>query len=181
MVQLPEILVYVKSEFLGFKSKNPFKKAYLLAVDTRTSMALKFTVYLDSGAVWSGLPIEALYCDKFGSINTKIHYENQILQPFSCLSNESKVIEYGLIKNAEIKSRTLGKGHYMFTINYIGLGLSEDPEQYKTHNIVCLENGQLAALPNNDFTVVDNWFVDDNAKEELKFYRRNKKHYFPGG
>lgn len=181
MIETPQIMVYVPSQYLGYKDQNQLKKAYLMAVDSRTSMALSFTVYLETGAIWSGLPIEAIRMDKYNKINLKVQFSNDLLQPFSCLSDDASIIEYSLLKNAKVSCKGLGPGHYLFTISYRNKGLAEDPEQNKTHNIICLDNGQLAALPNNNLIVKDNWFSDENQKEELKNYKRNSKHYFPGG
>lgn len=60
-------------------------------------------------------------------------------------------------------------GHYLFTVDYNGPGLMEDPEQFKTHNILVLESGNLVALPNNHIL-----FVDDHFARESEFpkYRR---------
>ena len=73
--------------------------------------------------------------------------------------------------------KDLGPANYLFTINYQGDGIAEDPEQYKTHNIVVLNNGQLAAVPNNIMKAKDNWFSTDKKMK----YARIKKHYFAGG
>lgn len=183
MINTPSIKVKVNNYYLTDGTDlGKFTEGYLMAVDCRPFQAIKFTVYLESGAIWSGLPIEAIYCDNFKEISLSSappqHLTTDVLQPFSCLEGPYDTIEYNLIKNAKLNTK-LGNAHYLFTINYEGSGLASDPEQYKTHNIVVLESGQLAALPNNMIKVVDNWFSDDTI--DTSNYKRSSKHYFPGG
>ncbi len=158
-----------------------FEEAYLMAVDARANQALRFTVYLKSGAIWSGLPIEALMCSRYGPVekDPNCYLETASLQPFSCLEGPVEIITYELLKDADLEVENIGPANYLFTINYTGAGLAEDPEQHKTHNIVVLDNGQLGAFPNNMIKVVDNWFSD--ATIETKNYRRVSKTFFPGG
>lgn len=177
MINLPPIKVLVDNKFLTNSKQTGFTEAYLLAVDCRKNSFIRFTVYLQTGALWSGLPINAIWCDKFA----KIEYDEkdcQTLQPYSCLEGPISIISYDLLKNGCLQTTDLGVGYYLFTINYEGEGLSEDPEQYKTHNIVVLSSGRLAALPNNKIRFFDNWFTDNNS---VFFYERSSKHYFPGG
>jgi hypothetical protein len=176
MIPSPNIKIHVNDNYLTNNKESGYTEAYLMAVDCRPNDIIRFTVLLESGAVWSGLPIEAIYCDKFGELNGTA-LENEQLQPYSCLEGQVSVISYGLIKNVELSTK-LGKAYYLFTINYQGEGLSEDPEQYKTHNIVVLESGQLAAFPNNYIKVVNNWF---NKDIDTKNYQRTSKYYFAGG
>lgn len=178
MTPLPAIKIHVDTLYLTQRKQKGFTEAYLMGVDARMSDALKFTVYLESGAVWSGLPIEALYCDRFGAI-APCHWSNEILQPYSCLDGPVSVIRYKLLKNAKLIIKDLGAARYLFTINYQGGGLADDPEQFKTHNVIVLDEfGVLAAVPNNYMKVADNWF---GANIDTRNYRRNNKHYFAGG
>lgn len=177
MINLPAIKIIVDKRYLtNFKEQAPVQ-GYLLAADCRPNDIIRFTVFLESGAVWSGLPLEAIYCDKYG-INTELAaFTTDILQPFTCLEGPYSFIAYDLIKNAELETK-LGLAYYLFTINYEGQGLAEDPEQYKTHNIIVLENGQLAALPNNYIKVKDAWLSGQDTTEG---YSRSNKYYFAGG
>ncbi len=151
-------------------------EAYLIGVKAVTNRALQFTVYTENGAVWSGLPIEALVCNKFNTFKQG-GWRNEALQPFSCLEGPIQVYVHPLVENQNLKIKILGKANYLFTIDYAGRGLSEDPEQFKTHNICVLENGQLCAVPNNYCEFEDNWFKSSPPKN----YKRNSKTYFAGG
>ncbi|NDD53498.1 hypothetical protein EBZ39_06430 [bacterium] len=179
MISLPSIKVVVLNEHLTDFQKPGTTEAYLLAADCRPGSIIKFTVYLSGGAVWSGLPIEAIFCDRFSCVDISKKTTTDVLQPFSCLEGPVSILTYDLIKHSKVQTK-IGPGHYLFTINYEGCGLSEDPEQHKTHNIIILSTGQLCALPNNFIKIVDNWF-SDNSDNDLTHYKRTKKFFFPGG
>jgi hypothetical protein len=140
-----------------------------------------FTVHLESGAVWSRLPICAFKCDRYGITtkpDEKIHPKD--LQPYSCLDGDIQVISHQYLKDykvlAKIGSSNL-QGRYLFTVDYMGMGLSEDPEQFKTHNVIVLDNGSLAALPNNMLKFQDEHFTTNNG---LVFpqYKRSTTYYY---
>lgn len=180
MINTPAIKVRVSNFFLtADQSNTDFTEAYLMAVDCRSGDLIRFSVYLKTGAIWSGLPIVALHCDRFSKIHDETFIlENEDLQPYSCLEGPVTVFSYDLLKNAKA-SCLYGECRYLFTINYSGSGLAEDPEQHKTHNVVVLKNGQLAAFPNNFIRFSDNWFAE--IQEPINLYKRNNIHYFSGG
>jgi len=177
LIKSPQIKILVHNSYLTNNKEEGFSEAYMIGLDCRDGSHIRFTVYLSSGAIFSGLPIEAIYCDKFNEVNKKGKLTNQHLQPYSCLEGVVSCLVYDLIRNCAVLIKNLGEANYLFTINYQGFGLSDDPEQHKTHNIVVLKNGQLAAIPNNYMLVKDNWF---STGKTLK-YSRVKKHYFAGG
>jgi hypothetical protein len=187
VINLPTIKVLVKRSFLTQDSADEyvFTEAYLVAVAANAGSALMFTVYTADGAIFSDLPIEALLCDRFG-INDEIDasaYDTPELQPFTSLEGPVSVISYDLMKNARLVAKVAGDkvpAHYLFTLAYSGDGLAEDPEQSKTHNVVVLENGQLAALPNNMCLFIDNWFSTSGGIN-WPSYKRRHKYYRAGG
>lgn len=179
MLNTPAIKVYVNRKYLtDSKSKDELIEAYLLAVDCRPNDRIRFTCLLQSGWIWSGLPIEAMWCARFNSIRTKIQRKTEVLQPYSCLESPATLFQYESIKHANLTVKGLGPANYLFTINYTGQGFAECPEQYKTHNVVVMANGQLGAFPNNYLLVDEPWFTE---KLETKDYTRDTKFYFPGG
>jgi Iap family predicted aminopeptidase len=64
---------------------------------------------------------------------------------------------------------------YLFTIDYNGTSLADDPEQRKTHNILQLSNNQIAAMPNNKCLVLNKSLT--TTKEWPTMYRRISKYY----
>lgn len=184
---LPSLKVRVWDEYLtDDPGRTESTEAYLVAVKSEINQALKFTVYLESGALWSGLTIDTLTCSRYPVMKglCKV-YSLQELQPYSCLSNNIQAIEYTFMKNYK-GTFNIGKekvsGWYLFTIETIGSGtLADDPEQFKTFNVVQLENSQLAALPNNFCNWDDDFFFDGEKAKDKVNYRRNSNYPLPGG
>lgn len=180
---LPTILIKVNNHYLTNGKSLGFTEGYLISVKAQSNKPLLFTVHLETGALWSGLPIEALRCEKFEILNNKVLFATEKLQPYSCLEGDIQVIQHKYLKNYpgifKVGSIEMA-GYYLFTIDYCGEGLSDDPTQFKTHNIIQLENGQLAALPNNYCKFLDNHFVDKKKEYQLSSYKRNTKNYLAG-
>lgn len=172
---LPTIRIQVKNSFLMPDAKG-YQRGYLVAVTNVPSRPLLFTVHLDSGALYSRLPIDALVCDRFNpNLLPLFPFSLTELQPYSCLEGSIQVISYNFLKDSDAVARIAGKdvkGRYLFTVDVLGEGLSEDPEQFKTFNIINLENNQLAALPNNMVYFPNGFSADD--KGWPKDIRRNK-------
>lgn len=173
-VDIPSLLVKVDKEFLGIRpelGEDKCENAYLIAVTSIFGRPMFFTVHLESGALFSRLPITAIKCDRFNEIDYRSHLSIEKLQPYSCLNGEIQYISYKHLKDYQVSAR-IGRryfcGNYLFTIDYSGKGLTEDPEQFKTHNVVVLSNGSLAALPNNYLLFKDGYFT----KGECPKYRR---------
>ena len=77
------------------------------------------------------------------------------------------------IQWAEVRTKTQGSisGSYLFTIDSFhgdrdraDLSFSETPDEHKSFNIIGLQNGQIAAYPNNRCRIVD----PSLSPEELK-------------
>lgn len=153
---------------------------YLMSVKSVDGNALAFTVLLETGAIFSNLPIEAIRCyryDNFKTKNLKV-YNTKELQPYSCLDGDIQIIEYSLLRHSDMLIRLNGEdvdAKYLFTIDYNGTSLADDPEQRKTHNIVQLSNNQIAAMPNNKSLIVNKSLTTINGWPSM--YRRINKYY----
>ena len=55
MIKSPTIKVLVENSYLTNNKQKGFSEAYLMGLDCRTSAHIRFTVYLDTGAVLSYL------------------------------------------------------------------------------------------------------------------------------
>lgn len=186
----PAIKVQVNNKFLNEELKSGYTEGYLISVTSIYGRPLFFTVHLETGALFSRLPITALFCDRFHTLRTKpFQYDLGWLQPYSCLEGDINVIEYAHLKNCQVVGKfgygSEKEGFYLFTVEVIGKGLTEDPEQHKSHNIIVIEDGQLAALPNNKLLFPDQFFteIDSNDRGDKIWpkYKRNKKYHLAGG
>jgi hypothetical protein len=173
----PTIKVLAKKEFLTQGKEIGLEEAYLVGVKSTNNGPIHFTVHLESGAIFSSLPITALLCDKYNKNISPFNIPLEKAQPYSCLDGEINVIQYDYFKNYTIETKNFGSGVYLFTIDYRGNGLSDDPEQFKTHNIIALDSGDLVALPNNEILAVDDHFTKSNG---FPAYKRNNKYYLAG-
>jgi hypothetical protein len=195
VTNLPSIKISVPTHCLTQNlDDTSYTQGYLVAVKSEQNNPLKFTVYLESGSLWSGLTIDQLRCFRFNDNNPSGIYTNTVyscatLQPYSCLTNGPDiVIEYNFMKNMsgtfKLGNGDKLSGHYLFTIDtHGGSGtLADDPEQYKTFNVIQLENNQLCALPNNFCYWYDEFmFNEEKAKDRSKYKRNNANYTLAGG
>jgi hypothetical protein len=176
-VDLPNIKVFVRKSFLN-KDSDGLEEAYLLSVTNIPNRPLFFNVLLESGAIYSRLPISALSCDRFNPLGEP-EFELEDLQPYSCLDGSICVVSNSLLKDSDIVCRISDKkdvpGNYLFTIDVMGQGLAEDPEQYKSFNIAVLYNGQIVALPNNLMYITNDYFTKNVGWPN--HIRRNTKYW----
>jgi hypothetical protein len=184
ITNISPIRLFVHQSFLGIQDSPKLEEAYLIAVTSIPNGPLMFTAHLESGAVWQRLPIEAFWAPSnlYPIVDNKdgVYLSNPELQPFSCLHGKIQAITYEHLREYEVLAKIgdeLYSGQYLFTVDVLGEGLASDPVQHKSHNVVVLENGQLAALPNNYVRFMDNYFT----KNELPRYKRCDTIYKPGG
>ena len=57
-------------------------------------------------------------------------------------------------------------------------GFSRYPQEHKPLSLICLVSGQFVLLPNNYFLLHDGHFVDEQSKENLKYYKRGEAVYW---
>lgn len=184
-INLPKLKVQVISRYFSKDRSIYLRNGYLVAARCLYGDAIKFTVHLENGALYGGLPIEALVVDGAIGVVVGDGMTTDILQPWSCLEGPAQVISYDYLRNAEIQVNSpeiKQTGEYLFTIDYHGDGLARDPEQHKTHNIVRLQNsGRLCAMPNNYLVFTDEFFYDPKLEDERKLIKRNTINYKAGG
>lgn len=174
----PSTLIYVDNYYLD-PANAGVEKAYLVGITIQKGMPLQFTVHLQSGALYSRLPIEALYSTKFNG-RLDHEFDTSSLQPWSCLSDQGQYYVIDHLRDYKMRVNIRGKeypANYLATVDYFGDGLAADLEQFKTHNLVVLPNCQIAALPNNNCLFIDEYFTDANNWPK---YFRQSKHYFVG-
>lgn len=182
IVNVPQIPVLVDKAYLGLDEPG-FEAANLVAVTSVPNRPLFFTAHLESGALWQRLPIDALRCLRYEITNPDgLLYNLAELQPYSCLHGDINCISLDYLRHYEVKVR-IGNdvvgGHYLFTVDVVGHGLAEDPEQHKAHQVCVLENGQLCAVPNNHLIFTDNYHTIQDG--QFPKYKRVNKFYLAGG
>lgn len=168
------IYVNVDNKFLGPNMPPGTTPGIWHAVYSREYQTLMCHVFLESGAHWSGLPLHAM------STKSDFSWDRMQLMPWASMGDEvetffSKYLE-GL--SCQVHRPFSSKGRHTGVIIDWADGYSRYPSEHKPLNMIELENGQFALLPNNFLTFSDNHFTRPDAKVNLKHYKRGETIYW---
>ena len=108
------------------------------------------------GAMWARMPIEGLVAD----IPLQEWPEpmlNHLCQPWDCESRDHSVVIMDRVSSSPWICKIDGEfytGKYMFTVDYTGNDIADDPAQHKQSHVIYLTDagewtGNFVALPNN--------------------------------
>lgn len=142
----------LRAEYLynGQRGHGTLIPCAVFGVTSLQGRAIGFTCMLENGAVIDRLPISA-FVYKDDAPDIPLHY----LELWDCLSAHVTVTEYvflrGLRCDVVLKDRTWLAGIYMFTLDWHGSALADNPGEggHKCAHVIALENGCFAAQPNN--------------------------------
>lgn len=183
IINVPARKAYVLSEYLtDGKIKGKTIPCYVIAARVIKSRPILFTVHLENGAVYSGLPVNAITTEEHSGKLFSLQHS----QPWSCLESPANAIVIEHLKDYEVEvfSPELLKeneglsatGTYLYTIDYSGEGLAQDPEQHKCHHIIALESSNWVAMPNNYCWFKDRYFTEKETSVALSELRRSSKY-----
>lgn len=166
--------VNVKNEFLGPKMPAGTTKAIWHGVYCRPGQILMAHVLLESGAHWSGLPLHAM------SMSDNFDRGPFELMPWAAMGDDIEAfkIEYLHGLACVVRKPFEEPGRHTGVMIDWSDGFSEYPEEHKPLNLIVLQSGQFALVPNNFVYFRDKHFVDDRAKEHMKHYLRGSKIYW---
>jgi len=146
-----------------------FLHAVAFAVNTIPDRSLSFQVVftgceeleepsenVHGGAMWARMPIEGLVAD----IPLQEWPEpmlNHLCQPWDCESRDHSVVIMDRVSSSPWICKIDGEfytGKYMFTVDYTGNDIADDPAQHKQSHVIYLTDagewtGNFVALPNN--------------------------------
>jgi len=171
---LPPIEVYVKKEYLydHQKGHGELTPGMWISVRSIQSKALYFeTLLLEYGALYDKLPISAFVWKEDYDKDNQLPLDT--LQIWDCFDYDITVIKKPMLSNCEFfgKDRKMHKGEYMFTLDTchtqsstLDTNFSEHDPEHKTFNIIKLDNGQIAAQPNNRVVFTDQSLVPTERK-----------------
>ena len=178
-INVPTIHVAVKIEYITNFSEYGIIEGYLVAARCRPSEPLLFSVHLANGALYSGLPINAISHIEQAQQHSKEETSVEEAQPWSCLDGPASAVELSYLRNYDVQINAPGLksgGRYLFTIDYAGTGLASDPQQYKMHHIIAQDEGCLVAMPNNYLLFKDKHFTGGENLSTASL-RRNEIYY----
>lgn len=174
VTNIPSIKVFVRKEYLYDleQGHGDFVEGYWITAKSMPGRAFYFETYLpDYGALYDKLPISAFTTiDKTPTPDLEL----QDLQFWNCMDYGVAAIEKKYISSADFeiytRSHKVLKGTYLFTLdNYhedpdrVDYSTAETPAEHKSFNMIALENGQIAAYPNNRMRVYDNSLTPKNV------------------
>lgn len=144
---------------------------YLFAATPLLNRPLLFTLHTVHGAVYSRVPLSHL-----------AHEEptGEHLEPWGSLGERMTVIQHAYLKDYWVRTKQGPEGRYLMTFDWLPQGhFEEDPEQQKSMNLLALENGRFALLPNNMCLFQDAHFT--GLSGEWPRYRRNTEYFLDNG
>ncbi len=187
-VNIPHLEVLVRDEFLHNldSDQQGYTRGIAHAVSCIKGRALGFHVLLENGAHIGRLPIHALALTETAE---EIPLDAPwMLQLWDCFSSTAACTCYDWLDELRMRVYLADKqvmgGTYLFTIDYYNDPLAEaaGDTRWKCHHIIELDNGLLAAQPNNRVvffepsmvvpfeqppkykTMTKTWKVEDGAK-----------------
>jgi hypothetical protein len=141
---IPPIEVYVRNSFLFKEDDGGVTVGYLIGIRALQNQALQFQVLLSTGALFTGLPANAICFDPeapLRSLHECQHWDN--------ISSEIDVLTYDtlLYMPCTVKLEPSGeivKGEYLFTLDYVGSSdLSRNPTHWKMFHAIKSDEGNL--------------------------------------
>jgi hypothetical protein len=178
----PPVKVWVRKEYLRDlrDGHEEYVLGYWTSIKSLPGRVFYFETFLpEYGALYDKLPISAFLLWDSDSPEKPVTPSPDLpleeLQFWNCFSYEITTLEKNLTYTMgwEIRTKTNGSlsGEYLFTIDsfngdrsHTDLSFSETPDEHKSFNIIGLQNGQIAAYPNNRCRIVD----PSLSPEELK-------------
>ena len=168
---VPHFNCWVRREFTcnHMDYHGEFLHAVAFAVNTIPDRSLSFQVVftgceeleetgenVHGGAMWARMPIEALVAD----IPLQEWPEpmlDHLCQPWDCESRDHSVVIMDRVSSSPWICKIDGEfytGKYMFTVDYTGNDIADDPAQHKQSHVIYLTDagewtGNFVALPNN--------------------------------
>lgn len=168
---IPHFNCWVRREFTynHMDYHGEYLHAVAFAVNTIPDRSLSFQVVftgceeleepsenVHGGAMWARMPIEGLVAD----IPLQEWPEpmlNHLCQPWDCESRDHSVVIMDRVSSSPWICKIDGEfytGKYMFTVDYTGNDIADDPAQHKQSHVIYLTDagewtGNFVALPNN--------------------------------
>jgi hypothetical protein len=177
---LPPIRVYIWDYFLFDCDSNKEGKTggHLISVRSRQNQALQFSVILDTGALFTGLPAHAItFRDDI--FNKKLNLQDA--QMWDCISDDIDVFCMESLRYAECAVRPemieSKLGTYLFTIDFVGEGYSRHPVHWKMLHAIQTNDGYFMLYPQYRITFLDKALYEKTKTPE---YKANSKHWIVG-
>lgn len=171
------LVVWLRSEFVtDEKVCGELYKGVVFAIASIDGRAIMFHVELETGAVYGRVPLQALLWRKAAGDQL----EMKELQTYDCMSYYVGAITYDFLAERRCNiwvptKNSFFSGVYHTTIDWGFSPSSETPTIYKSASLILLDNGQIAAQPNNRIIWKDPIPEDFIPPKDLKVTTKNYK------
>lgn len=167
------LYVHVSNAALGPAMPPGYTRAIWHAVYARPGQLLLAQCLLETGAHWCGIPLHMISTSSgFGASAPE-------REPWGAMGERVQAIHAHYLEGLPVtmrSTRDLGR-HTGIVIDYED-GFSRYPHEHKPLNLVNLDNGQFALLPNNYLLFADKHFTGDAKSASLAYYRRGETVYW---
>jgi len=178
---IPLIECYIRREFLfnGEEQNERFEEVIIFGVTSLRFRTLMFNVMTKGGGHFCRMPIHAFCHTKNAPKQTL-----KDLVTWNNFSYDIGVIRYDYLADCKAKVFLRDNkpylGDYLFTVDYahpqknnLDFDYSEDPDDHKSANLIKLDNGNFAIMPNNRITWSDTSFIE--PYKEIPKWKANTK------
>jgi hypothetical protein len=178
---LPQHLYgYVRRRFVTNNTAIGIEKCVIHAVSCKPCQPLTFSILLECGAQYRGVPIHALIVgqDPTADIPSALGLTHH--QVWGCFGTEFSIIEMKYCDGMSAEWRDSDGKTYRgrglgWAIEFDGDGYSNAPHQDKSFNMLLSDEGYLAAMPNNRVR----WYEDSFTNWDLPINLNvNHKKYY---
>lgn len=177
LISIPEFKALIRKEYLYdlTKGHGEYVEAIICAVKSIAGRALTFSALLDSGALFSGLPVSAIVSKPLSKDTPD--YGLDYLSLWDCLSNEIDVEEINVLSEHRcrviMKNKRWEFGEYAMSFTWGNSFWATDPVEDKVMNLIALDNGQYAIQPNNRCLFMDMSFTPHSKQQDKLDYMVN--------
>lgn len=178
-INLPPIGVYIRNKFTHHEDDAAYKEktwGRLIGARSLQNQAIQFQVLLETGALFTGLPANAICFEEDAPDRELID-----CQMWDSISSELDLIQYKTLLympcTLKLNSNEIINGEYLFTIDHIGeQDLSRDPTEWKMFHAIKSEEGNFHIYPQYRIQFLDEALCSKKDKK-LPKYKYNETIY----
>jgi hypothetical protein len=177
-INLPPLGVYVRNEFTHKKDSKSYNgKTFgrLIGARSLSNQAMQFQVLLETGALFTGLPANAICFEEDAPDRELID-----CQMWDTISSDIELIQFKTLLympcTVKLKSEEIIEGEYLFSIDHIGdQDLSRDPTEWKMFHAIKSKEGNFHIYPQYRIKFLDDALC--SSEEGLSEYTFNETIY----
>ena len=176
----PAVPCYIHNSYLLDAADPDYfgkTEAYLLSLRCLYGQAPQFTVVLDTGAIFTGLPTSAI-CFKRDTLPMKLSE----VQLYDAIGSDIEIFVMETIRYAKCTVRLndgrILNGKYLFTVDFVGTSiLARDPYNWKQMHCIETVEGNFLMYPQYRVKILDTALAARCESAKLPKYVANENHW----